>query len=86
MRITLQRIVFVLLGLALVGAVVYGFLPQPVLVDALARLEQFVQAELEPKFAGLVDDNEKHLVMRVASGMLRGQNAVEIEIARIGDV
>ena len=60
--------------------------PQVVSPDACARLGQLVQAQLEPQLARLVDDDEQHLVMRFRRGMLRRENALEIEVAGIGNI
>ena len=54
--------------------------------DAIAGGEQFVQAQLQPQFAGLVNDDEQHLVMRGRNRMLGRKDALEIEIGGIGDV
>jgi hypothetical protein len=45
-----------------------------------ARGLQLVQAKLEPQLAGLVDDDEQQLVVGARGRMLRGEQAVEIEV------
>ncbi len=46
---------------------------------------QLVEDELEPQLAGLVLDDEEHLVVvrRVAQGHLRGEELVELQIAPV---
>ena len=55
------------------------------LADLVARGLEFMEAELEPQLARLVDDDEQHLVMRARGRVLRRQDFVEIEIRGIGD-
>ena len=58
--------------------------------DELVRLHlclgeaQFADDLLEPKFLGLMDDDEQQLVIGIGLRMLAGEEVVERQIARIG--
>ena len=60
--------------------------PQVIGLDAFARGGQFMQAQLEPQLACLMNDDEQQLVMRIGRGVLGGEDAAKVEIARIGNV
>ena len=45
---------------------------------------QLVQAQLQPQLAGLMDDDEHHLVMLGGEGFLRPQNCIQRQIAPVG--
>src|SRR5438132_2180236 len=59
---------------------------QVILANLLARGRKLVQAELHPKFACLVDDDEKHFIMLTRNRSLGGEDQGKPQIGRIGQV
>lgn len=46
---------------------------------------EFMQAELEPDFGGLVDDDEEHFFVAVGAGVLAFEQVVEVEIGAVAE-
>ena len=53
--------------------------------DLRARRREFVQAELDPQLARLVDDDEQHLVVLARHQLLRVQHLVELQVLAVAD-
>ena len=54
--------------------------------DPRARRAQLVDHQLEPELGRLVDHDEQHLVVAVRDRALTAQQAVELEIAAVGQL
>ena len=50
------------------------------------RRAQLVQHQLHPQLAGLVLDDEQHLVVRAASAVLRAEHRVEVQVVAVAHV